>query len=219
MKTALLVHSHSGANELVKRHAPWWAKSKLDTFGIGRTDTKCIWPADMLEFKVGREGRDNLSSRLVETFRLFLSHPAFDEYTHAMVIESDAIFLRPPPEMHIEAAATLSGGPIVGFKARDFFHTPWWMDRSTAAAFVDEGSVMVRSGDVEHNSPDFFISLAFQYMRRPMGYLTGTYCRNSLEYPPHLEEARTGIQNGAFWYVHGVKTKEQLDYITNGIPR
>lgn len=215
MKTAVLVQSHSGANPLVARHYPWWRKSGLDLFGIGRENTNCVWPKEMPSFRIGQEGKSDLSDRLVKTFDLFLSDPRFDGYTHCMVIESDAIFLAPPPYDHIEAAATHAGGPIAGLKAKEFFHTPWWLSRAMAERFVAMGASMVKRGDVEKNTPDFFITLAFEYLKEPIGWLAGTYSRNTLDIQRDLLEVRGLVRDKKLWYVHGLKTQQQLDFITH----
>lgn len=215
MKTVLFVQSHSAANPLVARHYTWWKNSGFDIVGIGREDTNCVWPAEIPTFKIGREGKGDLSDRLVKTFALFLNDPHFVDFTHCMVIESDAIFLKPPPYEHIEAAATHAGWFIPGLKAKDFFHTPWWLSRAMAERFVKEGTQMVKDGEVEKNTPDFFIALAFERLGIPIGWLEGTYSRNTLDVPRDLDEVRGKIRANVLWYVHGIKTPHQLNYITH----
>lgn len=215
MKTALLIHSHPAANDIVARHWSWYQKSGLDIFGIGRDGNGCQWPDNAPYFNIGRVGRGDLSERLTATFELFLQNPRLADYTHAMVIESDAIFLGSPPYGHIEAAATLAGGPIAGFKANAFYHTPWWLNRDMANRFVSSARNLIRAGEVEQNSPDFFFALAFDRLGIPVGHLTGTFCRNVLgTYPGDFEAVRERVKSGQVWYVHGVKTREHLDAIT-----
>lgn len=216
MKTALLVHSFAGANETVKRHWEFYKRSGFDIFGVGRTNTVCVWPESMRTKDIGVDAYidgDNLPRRLVDTFDWFLRDEIFQCYTHCCVIEYDGIFLSAPPPVEVVAAAHLAGGKYPGFTSNQFHHCPWWLDRESAGKFVEQGRLMIGRGDIEKGSPDFFFSLAMEQAGIPVKHLEGTYSRNSLDIAEDRKQCQTLIRAKLLWFVHGVKTQEQLEEI------
>lgn len=216
MKTALLIHSFAGANEIVKRHWEFYKRSGFDIFGVGRTNTICLWPESMRTKNIGVDAYidgDNLPRRLVDTFDWFLHDEIFKAYSHCCVIEYDTIFLTAPPAVDVTAAAHLAGGGYPGFTCSHFHHCPWWLDRENAGKFVAKGREMIAGGDIEKGSPDFFFSLVMERAGVDVKHLDGTFSRNSLDIPEDRKLCQTLIRSKLLWFVHGVKTKEQLEEI------
>jgi hypothetical protein len=222
MKTALIIQSYAGANATVARHWPYYKRSGFELFGVGRTNTRCEWPEPIPTKDIGEDSYingDNLPRRLVDTFRWFIEDPIFKDFTHAMVIEYDTIFLRPPPDdTEIVLAAHRAGPNIPPMKSDGFWHNPWWLSKMAAMLFMTEGKLLLDRGENEMGHPDFFFGLVWQFVTKKFiefkpSHLEGTYSRNSLDIPADRIQARDLIRAGAVWAVHGVKTQAQLEEI------
>jgi len=219
MKTVLFIHSFQGANDRVKWLWPYYKHSGLDIFGVGRTNTKCEWPEPIPTKDIGEDAYisgANLPLRLVQTFEWFINDPLFKDYTHAMVIEWDSIFLGRPPEIEVKIAGTMSGmwpdASCVG-GGHPFFHCPWWMSRDCAEWFVKAGADALEKRILGCGSPDLFIGKVCHDNQMPVFKLEGTFSKNSLDIPAHQELARSLIRENAVWFVHGIKSREQLNSI------
>lgn len=216
MNTALFIHSYAKANDIVQRHWSYYERSGFDIFGIGRTNTLCKWPKSMRTKDIGLDSYingDNLCRRLVDTFDWFITDPIFQMYSHACVIEYDSVFIRPPPQIEIHVAAHLAGGRPPGSKATRFFHCPWWLSREQAQRFVQHGNELLRAGEYEGGTPDFFFARVFEDLKQRIEHLHGTFSQNTIEKAQFQKECRTLIEAGIVWFVHGIKTPEQLKAI------
>lgn len=215
MSTLLLIHTYPGANETFARHWDYFYRrcGAAHVIGIGTTDGGCKFPDGCASYNIGRNeyaGR-GLIERLVQTFHL----ASTAGYTDVCVIEYDTILA--PLEPHPGGFVThIAGHQSQGFKSRDYYHTPWWADRQTAARIADCGTRMLREGDIERGFPDRFLGWMFERFGLGPIVPAKAYSQNSLDRPEFIEGARQALTNGAR-FVHGVKTFDQLRAITKDI--
>lgn len=219
-KTLVCIHSYAGANEIVKLLFPYYKVSGCDLLGIGRTNVKCEWSEPIMTVDIGEDPQkywvkdktDNLCRRLVDTVIICLLDGRFKDYTDFCIIEYDGIFLKPIPEHQGGLCARLAGGPMAGFTASKFFHTPWWFDRKTGSKIVTAGMRLLSQGRFENGSPDVFLGLITDFDKSIEWHDTHTFSVNAFDLKRNVENGRKAIADGV-WYVHGVKNKEQLDAI------
>lgn len=226
MKIALIIHSYPGANDAVKRHWEHYKKSGMDIFGVDRIGGLGRWPDAVPVKEIGEDSYicgDNLPRRMVDTFDWFITDEIFKNYDAAMVIEYDAIFIRPPPDLPdaVHVAATRGGGGVANSttQTETFWHTPWVLTKCAAEDFVAKGRELLSAGIYENGSPDFFFGLVIQHLGVPVHNLevtqsnAGTFSRNSLDIACDLGLATEFARAGRVWYIHGIKDKAMLDAV------
>jgi hypothetical protein len=210
----LMVHTYPGANETVKRHYPFYEKAGFDKiFGVTTEGGGCYWPTPRT-VELGRNayvGGPELSRRLVSTLESALFFGA-DE---VCVIEYDVLFFKPIPSAPKHGIAMVrTGGGSPGFKSSNFYHVPWLMNAATARLVISVGKRLLAAGDFEQGSPDRFIGLIVDCSGLPVHEDVFTrYTRNTIASPEELAEARAAYLGGVH-AMHGIKTKEQLDFVT-----
>lgn len=216
MKTALLIQGYPSASQRIKDLWRYYKKSGFDIFGVDTEDGSCNWPEHIHRKAIGKnayiEG-GHLSQKLCDCVAWFLSDPIFTPYTHVCVIENDVIFLKPPPAMDVEITSRLAGFQVLPMKALKFWHNPWWMSREIAVKFVAGAKELLAAGENELGHPDFFFGLVCERYNLPVVDLPGAFSQNSFDNQYSLEIGRKAVREGA-WVVHGVKTLDQLKYIT-----
>ncbi len=216
MKCALLIHGYPGCEDGLRRHWPYFKKSGLDLFGIGREGHIMQWPESMVTKDIGPNGYiegGQLPERMTHTFRWFRDDPRFANYTHAMLVEWDVVFLRPPPEITNPVCANKAGSFDHNGKGISFFHGPWTLSKLTADLFVQKADELLAKGERTGGTPDFFFGLVWDELGVTVQHLEGTFSRNSLDIEADRIMARDRIRSGECWYVHGIKSKSQLDFI------
>ena len=218
-KSLVGIFSYAGANATVGRHWPYFRKAGVPLWGIGRINTSCLWPDGVFNpVNIGEDTYvcgDNLCKRLIIACEHFLMLPWMQQFNDVCLIEYDSIFTRALPEHPGGLATCIAGGNSPGFKGTRFFHTPWWVDRPTAALIVAEGRLMLAEGDIEHGFPDRFLGRLVD--RCPMHITeTNTFSVNTIDNPAYVEAAREAIRRGSFM-VHGIKTADQLKAVTEGL--
>lgn len=228
MRTLLVILSYEKANSMVERHWPFYMKSGYDIMGVGRENSRCVFPKEHLVWQVNI-GKDEyvqgpnlpdyhvraLSCALSLTYGGDAENP--QPYTHFALTEPDAIFLKPLPLHPSGLMATYGGGNSKGFYGNAFFHGPWVVDRTTAQKFVDGGRAMLNCGLFELGFPDRFWGLwqeLYGIKFTPMG--RHSYSQNRLDRPEFIQQAREAIAAGAC-YTHGIKTAEELEAVTHGL--
>lgn len=225
MKPVVAILSHSGANATVQRHWPLYLNCGCDIVGIGRTDTHCQWPAESGQFigsmDIGQESYakgDNHICRFLELVEWFLTDAMMKSYTHLVVIEYDGVFFAPVPKLKINTFyGKLAGGKSDGFLGSMYIHTPWCMDRLCAGNVLKHGRAMLKAGLIEQGFLDRWFGLMidlYDLQWRDTG--AGTYTHNTLDTPEKIAEAGRAVAEGA-WYVHGLKTAEQLRKLSHAI--
>lgn len=214
----LLVHTYPGANDAVKRHYPYFEKGGFDKIvGVTTEGGGCYWPTPKT-VELGKNayiGGPELSDRLVKTLEAGLFLGA-DEIC---VIEYDVLFFRKMPALPGDGIATVvTGGGSPGYKSTRFFHVPWYMNSATARRAIQTGKKLLAAGEHEHGSPDRFLGLIVDRSGIPLlENMFTRYTRNTIASSQELGEARAAFLGGVH-AVHGVKTKAQLDFITQPKP-
>lgn len=222
MKPLLAILSYQKANDMVMRHMPYFRRAGCDILGVGREDTTCLWPAVDDQF-IGsiKEGKDSYvsGSNLIEMHLGVLDYciDTYFQYTHLVLTEPDAIFLKPLPSLMHGIMGTLAGGRSEGFHSSFYFHGPWVMDIRTAEQVLMRGQRLLEAGLIERGFPDRFYGLLcdlyceeIQFKKFP------GYSQNRLDRPEYIAQAREAIKAGAH-YVHGIKTAQELQAVTEGI--
>jgi len=224
MKPLVAILSHSGANDTIARHWPYFLKAEADLLLVGRVNTHCVFPTEAPGRKIYRidsgteahaDGANHIL-RFLDVIRKFLQSPAFADYDVLVVTEYDSIWLGPipdPPGVPDGIHAYLAGGhePMRDSRwySTRFVHTPWMMNRATAEKVFTIGHRLLRANLIEHGFIDRWLGLIMDLYAIPF-HQTQTFSSNSLDTAPFMAAARTAVKCGA-WYVHGVKTQEQLD--------
>lgn len=219
MKTLLIIQGYGRAQERIRRHWPWYLRAGCDILGIDRIDGRVHWPSERL-IGVCQSGWDtyvqgaNLVNLLIDCFRIGLTYYAYSDFC---VIENDSIFLDKLPEHPGSCLNTCIGGyQTSGFRAKHFFHTPWWADRPTAELIVRLGERLVAAELIERGFPDRWLGLLCDLYPEFIRWRNDPafWSVNDVSVPPTLIEcAREAIARGTI-YIHGIKTPEQLEAVT-----
>lgn len=211
MSTLLVILAHSGAQDAIDRHFPFWERTCWDILGVGRENTTTAWPSGAFTFNCGLESYVNGDNHLrrfldVLTHCLNYSHSAF------CLIEYDCLTF-PPMALHPGGfTSVLAGYRSPGFTAANYYHCPWWMDRPTAQLIIQHGTRLLNERVIEHGFIDRWLGLLCERNDIPITPLNA-YTRNTLDYPRYITEAREAVRNGA-QFIHGCKTKEQFEQLT-----
>lgn len=223
MNTLLCIHSYPAAKERVFRHWPYYLIPKWPIIGIDCEDGEHEWPHGTPHIGIAKnrnlDGTENLCVKLVQTFQLALE----TSFQTICVIEHDSVFLK-EPQKHPGGLVTLLAGGYTGTgekpkwancKTCRFFHTPWWADRDTAQVIVECGNRLLGQGEWENGSPDVFISRIIDETGLKWTQANTWSCNslNELNKPG----CSTAIRGGA-WYVHGIKTPEDLEWVLSQRP-
>jgi hypothetical protein len=219
MKTLLAIMSYAGANETVKRHFPYWLKAQADILGVGHTDTVCEWPKHerfIGSVNICKDSHVDGPAHIVRFLELLgVCVHAHCEYDRFVIAEYDTLFFKPlPVDLPLGLNAVLAGGRSEEFHASRFFHTPWIFDRKSAFDVWIKGQRMLNCGLIEQGFIDRFLGLLLDLYDIPFTPLPG-YTHNTVELC-HVAEARGAIKAGYFT-IHGVKTAECLQQITEGL--
>jgi len=219
-KTLLIIQSYSSALPQLTWTWPHYLTAGWDILGVTPEDAPHPWPSGVRSKCIGRSGyaigTNEIIKKLIGVFEYVLG-PEFKEYTDFCMIEYDGFFLRKPPAHPGGFCTCLSGGGIQGFKASKFFHTPWWPDRAFTEIIVEEGKKMMAEDEWERGSPDFFLALLCE--RRNMDFVQShTWSVNGGSYAHLRQHAVQPIKNG-IWYLHGIRTKDELDEVLSLIPK
>lgn len=216
----LFIHSYPGANEPVKRHWEYYKRSGCSRIiGVAPVEGQCEWPEEVPEIRIG-DGKymngDNLPKRLMETV-IYSVMKFGGENETICIAEYDTIFLRPVPDFK-GVAAFRAGGQTFGSKASCFYHNPWMFDCESGERLAREMRKILDEGHCGYgtpeSSPDVFFGYACERLGIDVQQLLYEYSRNTIDNPQYLEEARQHIKEGCH-VVHGVKTKDQLEFITS----
>lgn len=211
----LVVQTYPGANDAVFRHYPYWKKGGADRIvGLVTDDGACKWPTeDMFVAGPNRyvDGA-HLPNRLVQSLEIGIASGADD----IVVIEYDAVFFKPLPKIVRDGIAMLpTGGSKPGYKCRRYFHNPWQMNAETAKQVIAAAKCMIALGEIENGMPDCFIGRLVDLTDIPTIENAYTrYTQNTIQSPAQLEDARKAYRAGVH-AMHGIKTKEQLQFIVS----
>lgn len=226
MKTLMGIFSYPGGSDALERHWSYFKRQDAEIWGIGTTDDLCRWPSEMQDhILVGINSYidgEHLPQRMVDTIYTFLDV----EWDTLILLEYDTLILNPidVKELNSPMASHLTGFGTWGSKVDRFYHNPWVFERTVAYDFVTEGQKAIDHGVCgkrnknelarPEGSPDvFFAYVADKMAVAVQDDLWTEYTQNDLKHPERLAGAREAFLNGVD-IIHGVKTREELDYIT-----
>lgn len=220
MNTLLVIQSWGGAYAQVLRQWSHYQLPGWDILGCCPTDSVHSWPPDIRYCEmIGKSAylTPELVKTWVRTWEVLLLRECYKKYDTFCMIEYDSVFLQQPPPHPGGLFSHLAGGQMEGFKATRFYHTPWFSDRDTAAIIVEEGNRLIAEGEFEHGSPDVFLGLICD--RRPEIKITetGTWSCNGNDFMNRKDAAAEAIKAGS-WFLHGIRTKEELDWVMSQRP-
>lgn len=214
--TTLIVQSWSGANDTVIRHWPYYEAAGADRIIGGGTDNgKTKFPDGVDVLKIGDDRYlhgSNVNRRLMFT----LDHCTGLAGDHFVISEYDTVFFKPIPRW-TGVGGYCAGGATWGSKSAAFYHNPWLIDREHIYRLRDEMALILSEGHCGYgtpeSSPDVFFAWACERLKITVQQVLRQYSRNDLHRQDYLDEAREAVRTGVHC-VHGVKTAEQLAYIT-----
>lgn len=212
-KTLVIIQGHKGVRETLARHWPYFKLSGCDLCGAASDNEPLIWPETIPMINLGPEtgrGGDSLPRNLIRTLEGFMAHPGLKDYTMAMVVEYDCVFVSPVFFFSHEMGAHLAGGPYPGLKASNFFHPPWIFNREFIPKVIMWGNHMIAEGDIEKGYTDFFLGRMADRFGFVISHVIGIYSQNTMDRPECQEQCRLLIQEGRVRMVHGIKTADQL---------
>lgn len=227
-KTLMAIISAPQDNALVARHWKYFKLAGCDILGAGTEDGKCEWPEPVLRLDTGKIGKRitngisaiwGLCEQELDVLEAFLT----TGYQACCVVEADNLMVRKLPDHtgHMLYLANLMTNLHPGiFKTPIYFSTPRYCDRETAQHIVHWGRKMITQHDHECWISDrFFAHIAFT------GRLRFKHLPSYTSFPfqwsgcpvkeAFIKDARAAIEMGDV-SIHGVKTAEQLERITQG---
>jgi hypothetical protein len=218
--------SYPGGNAALFRHWKYFEQSGADKIiGIAPIEGHTEFPIGIDVAKMGCNSYINgceLPQRLIWTLVTCQAHNP----DYVGVVEYDTVFFHrvDPTRMTNFLASHYAGGPTWGSKAKGFYHNPWYFKASCIDAFIEFGQKAIEEGVCgvknrdelarPEGSPDVF----FAYVAQELGLTVQTdlwteYSRNDFKRMENLNEARVMFSKGVD-VIHGIKTKEELEYIT-----
>lgn len=227
-KTLMAIISSPADNELVRRHWPFFKLTGLDILGCGTVDGLCEWPEPVMRLDNGQLGKritNGISAiwGLVEQEIQILEAFLTTDYQFLSIVESDNVWVRKPPDHPggllylVNLMTNLHPGV---FATPVYASTPRICDRETAGHLIHWGRKMIANNDVEYWISDrFMMKVAFTGRIRFQHFPSWTSFPLQWSGMPiqeaFIKDARAAIHLGNYC-LHGIKTQEQLDRITEG---
>lgn len=219
MKTALLIISHPRVNKVVAQNWPWYVKSGGDVIGVCDRGTGCVWPKGVkrvLEFDEIDDQRGKLIGRFFQVLEWCVVDSQNGGYDRYAISEYDVCFVRPIPYYLPPFVATRAGQKSPGFCGQYYYHCPWILSGNAACQLLTQGRKMLKAGIDESGHIDRFIGL-FDDLYDAQIQSGANYSRNSLDRPEYIREAQEAVKNPECFAVHGVKTPDQLEAVTQNL--
>lgn len=229
MKTLVVVITHSAARPILDMNWPWLLKSGCD---IAVVDHKVevppsagywnVYPCAIattakLFLNIGGPPESTTNrwlDRFLEVLKWCNTSLAAQEYHNFLLCESDCIFTSPIPDVISGISAKLAGHSSEGFLASHFYHCPWIFSYDAACEFLRRAHVMISKGLTEQGFIDRFLGLYSELYGVTLQQMN-TYSRNTIDLDD-VPAVRQAIAEGVF-FIHGVKDKEVLRQITEGL--
>lgn len=219
MKTLVIVITHPQARPILEMNFPWLQRGGCDIAVIDHEGSKEIADVNSLFLHNIGGPPDSTKNRWLDRFLDVLQWCASsletDGYAHYLLTEADSIFLKPVPELPDGIVATLAGHKSEGFLAKDYFHAPWIFSTHAAEDFLRRARIMLDFNLSEHGFIDRFLGAYAELYGVPIQQMN-TFSVNSVDTAEKLEAAKKAVAAGA-WFVHGVKTPEQLAEVISSI--
>ena len=223
MKPLIAILTYSGANSALEWLRPWHCLPGCDLLYVGRSNSECTYPrppkgAGYRAF-YHAFGNDsyvkgaNQAERLINLWEVAFGRYR-DKYSSLCVTEWDSIFTGPLPALHPGGLFCKFGGQSgPPFHGTRFLQVPWWSDWPTTDLMAEYGRRMLKTNLLESGWPDRWLGLLADLYDIPVSH-TNTFHCNTIDNPNLVARARESIP-GCFM-LHGIKTKETLDAVTEG---
>ncbi len=223
MKTLLVVDTYAAISDFLPAMWPHYEKAGCDIAGGSRTNAPTTFPVDVPVITYGEDvfkrfcehkSHTLLNDRMIGMMEQMLHDPRFEQYTDFSYSIWSVLFTKPLPELPAPLTLHTAGGPQYdrGFTAPYYFHQPFWFDRPTGELLVTEGRKLMANDENEGGSNDFMFGLMVSRLGLTWQEVPAYTC-NRLDHPRLIEEARKALKEGQIWWVHGVKTPDQLNAI------
>lgn len=227
MNALLAVFTCRVGSDALLRHWPYFLRQKATNNVIITTlDTDCKTPEGVERIPISGDSYingDHLPRRMLDTMEELTNR--FD-FSVLMLAEYDTVIFHQIElqKMKSNVAGHLAGFETWGSKAKRFYHNPHVFWRGIIPMFIETGRKAIEEGvcgrktndayGLPESSPDVF----FGYICERIGLEVQTdlwteFSRNSFDHREHLEEAKKAFFDG-FNVIHGIKTKEELEYIS-----
>lgn len=213
MKVLLAVFTCATCSPALLRHWPYFLKQEADFYYVIATEDKpCSTPEGVARMNIGLDNyimAAHLPRRMVNAISALL----LCDWDILILAEYDTVFFKHIPVSGLDCAAHLAGF----YPEAAFYHNPWVFNRETAALFASMGSKrlpFIQDGSREA-SPDVFFGVVVKETGIEVQSAWKEFSRNTLENPGDLDLARACYRDG-YHVIHGIKTKEELEYITDG---
>lgn len=216
MNDLLAVFTCHKGNGALMRHWPYFQRQEAGEYWvITTTDTRCDVPEGVAWTTIGRDSYINgshLPRRMIDTVKFLLKEAKWDTL---ILAEYDTVFFN---RIAVEKFSDSLAAHLAGYYPEGaFYHNPWVFNREVAELFVESGRKRlphIHDGSREA-SPDVFFGMVSYDLNVPVYEGWREFSRNTISDPADLELARLCYREG-YDVIHGIKTKEQLEYITNG---
>jgi hypothetical protein len=227
MPTLLAIQSYPAASERLNMLWPWYELTGWQILGIDCEDGQHPWPKNTPSIQVGKVGQhvpftSSLAQKFVVSLKAVFEDPKYADVTDLCLVESDGMFLRKPPIHAGGIVAPLTGWCPPAWNSGNgmFCHCPWWMDRETGLEMIRIGQWLIDNNEVGNGSTDIFVGkiIAVGGLRFTEA-LTWSCNGGGLRKPPsNMVQALKAVRNGV-WFLHGIRTKDELDEIVRAIPQ
>lgn len=211
---ALIVRGHKEVEAAFSRHLPYWQFAGYDLIGLsGEDDTR--WPDGFTNTiaasKSAHAGPDSLRCWLTALTSLS------GEYRKLVMIEWDQLLFR-PPQRSIPNTLQAHTSPNIDprFKCDRYAGFPWIMSGELADRLAGKGWELLAEGDIEFGHNDRFMAYICKVSGVPIRRVPKSLiwaCTSTEDTRNYLNEARVAIRNRSLHYIHGVRTKEDFDYL------
>lgn len=231
-KTLMAVIAHPRDREMLFRNWPYLTLPGWDILGCGTVDKKCEWPHSVERLDTGKLGTKmtpagssifGLVEQELDILKWFLNHR---EYDSVMVVETDNIFVRKPPNhpgngLYLVTLLPNYSKPGL-FSTPVYFSTPRWADREAAKRLHAGGIELIRRGDHQHWISDRFAAHICHKYQIPWlampAWSPFAFCWDAKDaQAAWIRDARAAIQVGCY-SLHAVKHQWQLDAIEDLLP-
>lgn len=205
----LAIAARAAEAETLNRHWVYYCATGIPIIGVTPSDEPASFKEGVPVIyagKAGHHGPDAIA-RLQNAYRALLQTP----YMNFALLEYDCVIFREDIVFPVEGIMSnimFSNDPA--FQEKKFPHGMWTMSRHTMSMLLrtmEEHPEVAESG-----MGDRYIAVIARLAGVPLLHEPKSYSRNSLDKPEFIVQAREALKNGAKW-IHGIKTKEQLDAV------
>jgi len=212
--TLLCIQTYPGGHETVSKHWKYYERSGADIAVVDTLDSKMNWASK--SFRVGMDTPRGPSvshlERLINTFKEALR--LYPQYYDYCVIQDDSIFMGElPPHPGGFAVQNCGNCKVARWKDysadHDWFHCPWWANKTTAETIVECGTLELLQGNVANQSPDVWVGMVAAKYKIPVSNLKGVWTCNGGDFnhpkKHNLAELACKAIGEGCWYLHGLR--------------